>query len=115
VSWGPRSCRRSPGITTFAAVQDYAETWMTERGRCHRFVYVDGDGRPANCPEPPATSGWRRDGQAAGTPSTSTPATPRSFGADLDIPRSSLSRGSGEFVSEQVAELVGEAGGVGTA
>jgi len=33
----------------------------------------------------------------------------------LDIPRSYLSRGSGKFVGEEVAELVGEAVGVGTA
>lgn len=37
-----------------------------ERGRCHRFVYVDGDGLPANCPEPTVASGWRRDGQGRG-------------------------------------------------
>jgi hypothetical protein len=33
----------------------------------------------------------------------------------LDIPRSYLSRGYGKFVSEEVAELVGEVVGVGTA
>jgi hypothetical protein len=36
-------------------------------------------------------------------------------GTGLDIPRSYLSRGSGKFVGEEVAELVGEAVGVGTA
>ena len=54
---------RSSAVGTIGAVQDYAGAWTAERGRCHRFVYVDGDGRPANCPEPTVTSGWRRCGQ----------------------------------------------------
>jgi len=43
-------------------------------GRCHRFVY-DPDGKAANCPDPTVTSGWRRDGKGAGTPSTLAPVT----------------------------------------
>lgn len=54
---------RSEGLSTIAAMQDYAGAWTAERGRCHRFVYTEDDGRPANCPEPIVTSGWRRDGQ----------------------------------------------------
>jgi hypothetical protein len=50
-------------LLTICAVQDYAGAWMGERGRCHRFVYEEPDGRPANCPCPPVTSGWRRDGE----------------------------------------------------
>lgn len=52
----------SVGWTTFARVPDYARAWSSERGRCHRFVY-DEHGKPDNCPEPNATSGWCRDGQ----------------------------------------------------
>jgi hypothetical protein len=52
----------SVGWTTFARVQDYARTWSSERGRCHRFVY-DEHRKPDNCPEPNVTSGWCRDGQ----------------------------------------------------
>jgi len=44
-------------------VADYGGAWTAERGGCHRFVYTEDDGRPANCPEPSVTSGWRRDGQ----------------------------------------------------
>jgi hypothetical protein len=40
---------------------DYAGAWQGERGRCHRFVYADGDGHPANCPEPVAATGWKYD------------------------------------------------------
>ena len=54
---------RSECLATITAVQDYAGAWTAERGRCHRFVYVEDDGRPANCPEPTVTSGWRRDDQ----------------------------------------------------
>jgi hypothetical protein len=43
-------------------VEDYAEAWSAERGRCHRLVY-DSDGKPDNCPEPPVAVGWRRDGR----------------------------------------------------
>lgn len=53
----------SHSLTSLPLVQDYAGAWTAERGRCHRFVYVDSDGRPANCPESTVTSGWRRDGQ----------------------------------------------------
>ncbi len=70
--------RRSPGATelagglstfpsqdigTILAVQDYAGAWTADRGRCHRFVYTEDDGRPINCPGPPVRSGWRQDGQ----------------------------------------------------
>lgn len=61
-TWLALACRSS-AVGTIGAVQDYAGAWTAERGRCHRFVYVDGDGRPANCPEPTVTSGWRRHGQ----------------------------------------------------
>jgi hypothetical protein len=44
-------------------VEDYAGAWSAERGRCYRFVYGTEDGRPANCPEPTDTSGWRQDYQ----------------------------------------------------
>jgi hypothetical protein len=59
---------RLPSATVTAAryyrpVQDYAQAWTAERGRCHRFVYEEPDGRPTNCPEPPAMTGWRTDGQ----------------------------------------------------
>ena len=66
------------GLSTISDVQDYAGAWTAERGRCHRFVCVDDDGRPANCPEPTLTSGWRRDDQGTGTPSTPAPGTARS-------------------------------------
>ena len=48
---------------TLAPVQDYAGARSAERGRCHRFVYLEGDDRPTNYPKPPLMSGWRRDGQ----------------------------------------------------
>jgi hypothetical protein len=50
-------------LGTIAPVKDYAGAWTTERGRCHRLVYTEADGRPANCPGPPVRSGWRQDGE----------------------------------------------------
>ena len=44
-------------------MQDYAGAWAAERGRWHRFVYTEDDGRPINCPGQPVRSGWRQDGQ----------------------------------------------------
>jgi hypothetical protein len=53
----------SQGLSTIAAVQDYAGAWTAERGRCHRLVHGSEDGRPTHRQEPPARSGWRQDGQ----------------------------------------------------
>jgi hypothetical protein len=50
----------SYGTGTITAVEDYAGAWTSERGRCHRLVYGEGDGHPANCPAPPVKSGWRQ-------------------------------------------------------
>jgi hypothetical protein len=57
-------CQSEP-ISTIVAVQDYAGAWATERGRCHRFVYTEEDGRPTDCPAPPVRSGWRRGSKLA--------------------------------------------------
>jgi hypothetical protein len=54
---------RSQGLCTIPTVNDYAGAWTAERGRCHRFIYREDDGRPADCPGPPVMGGWRRDGQ----------------------------------------------------
>ena len=64
-----RSCqsevsdRRPSDVNPHGQGHSWTCAWTTERGHCHQFVYVEDDGRPANCPEPTVTSGWRRDGQ----------------------------------------------------
>jgi hypothetical protein len=56
---GPRGAIPSHPLVSLAPVRDYGGAWSSKRGRCHRYVYTsDDDGRPTNCPEPVARSGW---------------------------------------------------------